>query len=66
MKRITVLFENQLVADEVLSGDQVADYAAITTVMNTIEALYRAFYVHNTFDEWEDIKASRKLYEIEK
>lgn len=55
MKRIKVSF-----------GDQVSAYATVEASMHTIEALYRTFYVHNPFDEWEDIQASEKLDAIEK
>lgn len=47
-------------------GDMIATYFSVSDAMNAIEALYRAFYVHNYFDEWEDIEASRKLDAIEK
>lgn len=50
MKRIKVSF-----------GDQVAAYATVHAAMDDIEATYRTFYVHNPFDEWEDIQASDKL-----
>lgn len=55
MKRIKVSF-----------GDQVSAYATVHAAMDDIEATYRTFYVHNPFDEWEDIKASDKLDAIEK
>lgn len=41
-------------------------YATIPEAMDSIEALYRTFYVRNPFDELEDAEASYKLYEIEK
>ena len=55
MKRIRVLFE-----------DGVLSYATVSEAMDLIKALYRTFYVHNSFDEWEDMEASYKLDEIEK
>ena len=47
-------------------GDGVSAYATVWAAMDTIGALYRAYYVHNPFDEWEDIQADYKLDEIEK
>ena len=47
-------------------GDGVSAYATVWAAMDTIEALYRVYYVRNPFDEWEDIQASEKLDEIEK
>ena len=55
MKRIRVSF-----------GCRIMSYATVEGAMDSITALYRTFYVHNPFDDWEDIEASRKLYEIEK
>lgn len=55
-KRISVLFGH----------DGLLAYATIPEAMDSIKDLYRTFYVHNPFDEWEDEEASYKLYEIEK